>query len=482
MTARISSRFSWLLVGGIVLALALARRAYCVDDGYIFVRVAHNLAHGVGWSFNPHLPVNAMTSVLWTLILVPVAWQGSLPPAVPCALFSLCVLAMGLLMARLWAGPTGRFGVWLVALCTACPTLWDSVGLETALEAALVIWAISAYTAQRDWLAGVALGLAVLGRPDAGLLGVLLFAHGLIAERRFKWRLPMASLALVLPWCVYAYCSFGSILPVTLHAKAVQSSLGWWGQQPPFLVSALLYGHWPLVALGLALGGALCAPRVYARMPTSARLFVAYGLAHAVAYTLIRAPSGYFWYYVPLHLSLLVAGLWGVLALGAFVAARLRGSTDPSGVESLAAAERGTGLVAACLVLGAMFSVAREEGVYRQSPQYREVAGVVRARAAPEDAVAAVEIGYIGYFADRPVLDIHGLIHPEATPRIARGESTWWLERQPRFVVTHEPAWFGEPAAAESPPGVAAAFQNQYKSIYRAPITPGTALLLWERL
>jgi hypothetical protein len=53
----------------VVAVLAIVRRSYVVDDGFIFARVASSIARGDGWAYNHGEPVNAMTSVIWTLVL-----------------------------------------------------------------------------------------------------------------------------------------------------------------------------------------------------------------------------------------------------------------------------------------------------------------------------------------------------------------------------------------------------------------------------
>jgi hypothetical protein len=62
-----------LAIVTISLLLAFIRIDYCVDDGFIFARIATNLVEGNGWSFNPGNPANAITSPLWLALLAIVA-------------------------------------------------------------------------------------------------------------------------------------------------------------------------------------------------------------------------------------------------------------------------------------------------------------------------------------------------------------------------------------------------------------------------
>lgn len=70
-------RIRWLLVGiiGLCLFAILYQRGY--DDPYITYRYAHNLAHGLGFVYNPDTPTLSTTAPLFGLILTPIAcWAG----------------------------------------------------------------------------------------------------------------------------------------------------------------------------------------------------------------------------------------------------------------------------------------------------------------------------------------------------------------------------------------------------------------------
>ena len=199
-------------------------------------------------------------------------------------------------------------------------------------------------------------------------------------------------------------------------------------------------------------------------MPTAAVLFVVYGLAHALTYAALRAPAGYVWYCVPLHLSLIMAGLWGLREL---IATSVRSAATKYLIDRGALAFAISFLVV---------TVAGESDGYRLSGGYRQVAALIQARRAPADEVAAAEIGYLGYYADCRVLDIHALIHPSEQRLVAHGDSRWWLARQPRFVVTHLPPWAGEPEMSDDE-----LFARHYRVAHRVDSSDGIAILLWER-
>src|SRR5262249_54771058 len=81
---------------------------YQVDDPFIVYRYARNLAHGLGFVFNPGERVEGVTCFLWTLALAPFAAVGLPLPKVAPALTALCGLLTLAVVARRHAEVEGR--------------------------------------------------------------------------------------------------------------------------------------------------------------------------------------------------------------------------------------------------------------------------------------------------------------------------------------------------------------------------------------
>src|SRR5438552_1372784 len=93
-------------LGGVWLAITtsgLGRIGFPMDDPYIHLQFARNLAHGAGFSFNPHEPVPGSTSPLWVLVLAATQLVG-LPAEAAAA-------GLGVLAAALAAVLTFDLGV-----------------------------------------------------------------------------------------------------------------------------------------------------------------------------------------------------------------------------------------------------------------------------------------------------------------------------------------------------------------------------------
>jgi hypothetical protein len=99
------------------------------------------------------------------------------------------------------------------------------------------------------------------------------------------------------------------------------------------------------------------------------------------------------------------------------------------------------------------------------------VARWLDAHAAPGDLIAAHDIGAIGYFTRRPLLDLAGLVSPEVIPFLRDEARLGALMRQrgAAYVVTF-PSWYphlteslGDPAFEGNSPA------REHLTVYRLP-------------
>lgn len=452
-----------VLVIGASLALGTLLTTLAVDDAFILYRYAHNLARGLGFTYNPGRPILSATSPLYTLLLGGLALTGAEIPAIAHWLCSLCIMAAGASTYLLGRRESSSLAGALAALLlTAFPLLWMSLGLETSMTLALVLWSVYFYRSGRMTPAAILAGLAAGVRPDASLLAVILVLHHLARRFPRSGSTPIRSqlTEILRPALLYlailgaTYLSlalyFGSPLPVTLQAKAAQSSIGVTGFYPhttylegllilfrAYVAQSPLY----LVFVPLALVGAW---RCW-RRARWAGVLIGWGALHAAAYTLIGV-APYYWYYVPL-----VPGVVWLVSLGADgmvkgLGSRLRPAS--------ARAQRWLLLPLAMVLLlplahshlcmisaldgavpppdDAESKVLPEakSGVYRQ-------AGLWLHDNTPSDAsVGVMELGIIGFYADRPMLDFLGLLEPEVAQALARGDPQWaLLQYQPDYLV-----------------------------------------------
>ncbi len=441
----------------VALVLGIALHPLAVDDAFITYRYAHNLATGQGFTYNTGQPVLSTTAPLWALIL---AAGALLWPDIPSLANTLSAVALGTGAVLLYLLGRREGSPWAGALAALFfvlyPLLWLSLGLETALFLALALGAMLAYRSGRLYLAAALLALATLTRGDGLVLTGVLVADSLLrlrraggqpAPRRQAIGAVAIYLGLLLPVVVWLTWQFGSPLPATLAAKRAQTGLGITGfyahttyleglgilARARLAQSPLYLLFLPAIAVGLVVVG---------RQAGWARLPLAWGGAHLLGYVVLGV-TPYYWYYAPL-----VPGGMCLAALG--IVEGMRRLCRARGPLALRV---GTGLWAVGLLAALLWSdrmLVRaldgpvpppEDPLSKVLPEakvevYAQAGRWLRDHTPAAALVGVTEVGILGYYAGRPMLDFLGLLEPDVADAVGRGDLYWALLRyQPDYLA-----------------------------------------------
>jgi hypothetical protein len=417
-------------------AIALAFAGWGYDDPYITFRYARNLADGAGFVYNAGERVLSTTTPLLTLLLAAVnlVW-ADLPQAA--VLIGAASLAGGALaiwsLAGAWRAPLVGWAALL--LYPTFPLLLTTLGSEMPLCLALSLGAFACYARQRRAACAALAALAMLTRADGVLvIGVIavydVFTRQATARR---WAAPAAAYAAISgAWFLFAWDYFGTPLPATLAAKQAQGAMDASQQFIPGMLIIFrdyLARWYYLVALALAIAGAVTALRARRAW----LLVLAWTFIYAAAYAGLGV-SRYFWYYAPLVPGLVVAA-----GLGCQAVADWAGGGNPA-----RAALAGGALI--LLVAAGQFATAW--GVSRARDErlavYQALGEWLAANTGRQSSVGALEVGIIGYHAQRPMIDFAGLLQPEIAAQLGPdrtfdGAAAWAANRfQPSYVVAAE--------------------------------------------
>ncbi len=448
----------------IVVVLAGRLLPALADDSFIYLRVAANVAGGEGWLYNPGEHANPATSVLYTLVVTAIGALAGFGAHTLVIAWSATLFALLCVHYLAWRESDG----WTIAVTITLGAglgarLLGAVGMETALLLALVSATALAYRRHGDgWQVGLLAGLTALTRPE-GIFVLAVIGLLELARRRIAWRSALVAALSLLPWLAFATWAFGSALSHTAAVKAAQRSYGWWATRPDFLTGFLQQPRWLWLTLGLAAAGLAVAWLRARKQDEFAFICITFGLLQVLGYHALGAPLGYNWYFAPGNFAVDLAILLAGTSLARHLALRTQQATA-------------TRAIMACAALAMLFSITRIgmapsalPGPRGLSADYRSAAGWLHAHATPADTVAATEIGYFGWYSGLRVLDIHGLLHPRALPSLRAGNLHWWYDHgeHPRFVLTHVPAWHGEPGSRETwPEALSADFAQRYRTVY----------------
>jgi hypothetical protein len=416
------------------------QQGFPLDDAWIHQTYARSLALSGRWEYLPGQVSAGSTAPLWTLLLAAGYWAG-----VPylwwtwglgAVMLALCGWLAQELAERLFPQAGAPWtGAAVGLLCVGeWHLVWAAVsGMETLLFMALSLLFMervahcalheSGRDPLRNW-AGVGLvaALLVLTRPE----GVVLAALGglvLVWCRRSLQELVRGGIAgalpfaaLLIPYVLFNYRASGRLWPNTFYAKQAEYSAL---LATPFVARLARVLLPPLTGFQVLLvpGIGFAVVMSIRRIGTNGRsgrwlvqsLPLASGLSHLGMYAW-RLPVTYQHgrYLIPVIPSLI---LYGVIGTAGWI--RPGHSQFLRRVLSRSAAAAIAVLLVAFVVVGA--------GTYARDVSVIEGEMVTVARWLSQNTaanawIAAHDIGAIGYFAGRPILDLAGLISPEVGP------------------------------------------------------------------
>jgi len=425
---------------GLAVALLLATalmwplRHYLTDDTFIHLQYARNLANGHGLVFNSGERVYGCTSPLWVALIangMALGFDGLRVARMLGFLATLWSVALFLqLMRRTLQTPVPCAVATVAWAGHAWMLRWSLSGMETPLAVALVLAGFVAFTEGKSWGArpvrtGALWALAALARPEAALLlglwGVFLLvdADSRPGLRRLVFG-ALPPLAIYGTWLLFARFYFGTALPQTLMAKA-SGSAGLEVQLENLWRQVRIVGATDgLMALLLILALLAGGMRVWARRPLPQR---AQRLLPWVWVVLV--PALYIGRGVPVLsrylLPLLPVLSW--LAWRAWECWSLGNDATPRAVRRTAV----LGTALAVLVL------AQNLAVYSSTvlPQVRSFSAGLESSLIPlgrwlhentpeRSVIATPDIGALGYFSRRRVVDLAGLVTPAMVPFLDR--------------------------------------------------------------
>lgn len=453
----------WLAVAallGLALVLLSNFRFAAIDDSYIYLRVADNILHGNGWVFNIGERVNACTSPLYTMLLALIRVFVHSPDVALVACYGIGLIAIVLIQYVALRAENRALAFAMAVVSVTDSILFHSIAMETTLFLSCILAAAWAYQKNAYALCGMFCAFSALNRPEGLALIFIISAIHAYRTRAGLLRAQITFAAVLLPWLIFSRLYFGHFLSNSISAKAAQSAMGAiffhmnWGAM---LVYRMLL---PWVTIPLALAGAFLAIRrikdgfVYFAIP------VLFGIVQIAAYAIFRAPFNYRWYYAPADLAINMCVVLAIYSGWHLLQERVASAAD-SPVWA------GVFVVAVLLLLtrlgAAPFELPRP---YESEENYTAIGNWIKANSSSDDRVACMEIGYVGYFSQRRILDIAGLIHPQALKEVKRLNLLWWFDPQnlPEFIVVHRIPWPGEPDPRWGT--LWQTFKAQYTSVY----------------
>lgn len=436
-------------LGAYIFASGMTYRVgFPLDDAWIHQTYARNLGEMGQWAFIPGVQSAGSTSPLWT-VLLSFGYMLRLP-------------------ALVWTFMLGGLLYWGIAMAAEMAyrkqfpkdqTCWPWVGLlmllewhlawaagsgmETLLIAQIVFVVILWSGSPRFpwWAAGLLIGVAVWTRPDGitliGPAALTAFMLGSDWKQKLNWvvQVGLGLLALLVPYLIFNRMLGGTFWPNTFYAKQTEYAVL---QQTSIIQRLAQEFSLPLVGVGvLLLPGVVIYLYKAIQRHDWANLSGCLWVIGYIGLYAWKLPVTYQHgrYIIP---AMPIFFYWGVCGYaiyltemkprrGTWVLSRAWGAS----IALIAVAFWGQGLLAysrdVAIIESEMVDTARWVAVNTQ----------------PTDLIAAHDIGALGYFSDRRLVDLAGLISPEVIP-VMRDENQIanLLDRNNvKYLVTF-PDWY----------------------------------------
>lgn len=440
----------------LVAAARVYRMGFPLDDAWIHQTYARNLAARGAWEFLPGQPSAGSTAPLWSLALSLGYWLGIDKYLWTFALGWITLWALGVCAAygfRRLAPGQARFGFLAGAVVIfEWHLVWAAgSGMETLLAALVVlvvlVWAITLSKHSPDpkavpWLGmGALIGVGVWVRPDLiTLLGVVGLAL-LLGKTNFSTKIKAAAwlgAGLVLtavPYLLFNLLLAGEIFPNTFYAKQAEYAVL---RYLPLWQRYLNISRQPLTGVGVILlpgfiwfGYHKFRERAWSEFFSFTWIFgylLVYALRLPVTYQHGR-------YVIPVIPAFCVFGLVGMAYLLDRYSTASRGRSI-----GLAWVLSAAGVMLAFWVIG-MRAYAQDVAVIES--EMVAAARWMAENSEPGALVAAHDIGAMGYFGQRNLIDLAGLVSPEVIPFI-RDEAAlekYISDQSADYLVTF-PGWY----------------------------------------
>jgi hypothetical protein len=433
-----------LVVWGIIF---IVRREWVYDDPFITYRYASNLLNGLGLVYNPGERVLSTTTPFFAVILAALSpFWGNLP-TVANLISALSIAAGGLLLYDIARQLDAPIVSWTGLLLYPISTLLlNTMSSETPLYIACCLATFAFYFRGNYPLTAIFSAAAVLIRPDGILIPALLCADYLIRNHRSQRPVPWKSIglfaAVTVPWFMFLWVYFGSPIPATLAAKQNQGSMAISSKFSEGIIDigrTYLDSWYSWLQIWLAVFG-------FVFFPLRAKewaVFLLWPVIYFAGYSLLGITT-YFWYYAPLVPGFIVLTGLGITALTHGLGSLL----GRRGISNTTARILSKGLpVILLLVMAIPMGINAYDASQEIDPRYsiyRKASIWLQRNTPPGSLVGTLEVGVIGYYSERPMVDFAGLLQPPVAAFLQH-ETTYddaavfaVEQYHPRYIVLNE--------------------------------------------
>lgn len=447
----------WILIGVVVSAAIFLLQSdriigfgFPLDDAWIHQTYAKSLFQTGKWAYSGGIVSGGSTAPLWSIILIIGQMIGH--PIIWSYMVGILLLgAISLLSEKIYRKIVGQgrgiFPLVGLFIATEWHFIWAALsGMETLLYAFGIIltFYLLLFHPNKSLVIGIIVGVFVWTRPEAiTLLGPCAFVY-FFEQGDDRWqnffqrlfRLVAGLLIPLIPYLIFNYHAAGTIFPNTFYAKQMEYSVL---RNNPIYVRV-----WSLLKLPLIGSGVLLLPGFIYEVWRS--------IKHKKWYTL----SAFFWWTGIIGIysvNLPVTYQHGRYLIPSMLAFYLISLISMDSILKWLKTKNGKWQLLSLLWICCIGSVQISFLILGASTYANDVAIIetemvdsakwIASNTEDDALIAAHDIGALGYFSGRQIVDLAGLIDPNVIPIIRDEEAleSYLNERDVDYVLTF-PTWY----------------------------------------
>lgn len=417
---------------------------YYFDDTLIYLRYIKNFQNGHGLVYNIGEKFNGLTSPLYSYIVLLFSFVTPSKYLIEMnnILSGFFLLLTSIITSITFFDKNTNQKIVVSVIIAAFPYFYSVLGMESNFFIFLISL-VFYYYKKEDELYFVVLAALIITRSEGAFLAIPFGLDYLLKHRK----LPSIKILLVcfficlIPYLIN-YFYYGSMIPNSANAKILQGQSRLWGENK---ITNFLSWDWReifgfqlryhLTTLVLA-----CLGLVLYRNKRFSAVVLAYAILFFIFYKWYNIPD-YFWYKAPIVFLILLFALIAIFS----VISRVKSSFLDS-IFSVV-------IILIFLFKFSLFTlleptfepVRTKHSLITENEDYKNIGLWLAKNTKSNASIAMVEIGVVGYFSDRKIIDVLGLVNEHNAEFIGNKDLfSWLIFYQPDYILVHEPEYSWE--------------------------------------
>jgi len=411
-------------------------RGLQLDDALIYQRYIRNLLEGNGLVYNAGEFFNGLTSPLYTFLTIIVSFFiGDIQSAT-------MILATGLMALTLWlllsifSRYENFYFVLFGAIFLVCfPYFYLTYGMETPLFLFLIVLCIYLFENKNIFWIGITSALLIITRGEGVFLIFALAIEHFRQQRPFP-KIQYFILPLLILVATYSFNKFyyGAFLADTAAAKIYQGQSGLWGKWPAFqhveYQMGWFFSHNTTVFYSLVVLSIFGIIRL--RLQPLNIIILSFLTFYTLFFVILNIPN-YHWYYAPYY-------LFGFFYTGVGIAWLVRNLFVAPDILFRTLFLTGIAIFLLGLLYSTLIITKTKPDIGSQAKPYVTIGQWLKENAPADAKIALIEIGTVGWYSQRYIIDILGLVNPYNAKFIGEKKFSAWLHYYaPDYILIHQP-------------------------------------------